>query len=108
MLVLMRFAPPWVVVSLLALIRACCRRLAMVARLVVLRGVSGAVSAVAARIVADNPLTVWRVARMCRRLALVVSRLWVKFRPLPRPAVGFRVRVRLLLVVALLFPCCRA
>lgn len=50
--VLRRFAPPWVAVGLLALIRACCRRLAMVARLVVLRGVSVAVSVAVARMVA--------------------------------------------------------
>ena len=66
MLVLMRFAPPWVAASLLALIWACCRRLAMVARLVVLRGVSGAVSVAGARMLAVSHrlASLLRVARL--------------------------------------------
>ena len=102
----MRFAPPWVAVGLLALIRACCRRLVMVARLVVLRGVSVAESEVGAHMAADSPQASYRAVRLCRLLA--VSRLWVSCRLLPRPVAGFRVRARLLLAVVLPFLCCRA
>lgn len=81
------------VASLLALIRACCRRLAMVARLVVLRGVSVAASEVGARMAAVShrlaaPLRVvrLRVASHPHRLrvvCLVRARLAVPLVALP-------------------------
>ena len=97
MLVLRRFAPPLVVASLLALIRACCRRLAMVARLVVLRGVSVAVSVAVARMVAASH----RLAALLRVVRLRVAShprlLWVVCLVRARLAVP---------LVALLCLCC--
>ena len=89
----MRFAPPWVAVGLLALIRACCRRLVMVARLVVLRGVSVAVSVAVARMVAVSHrlAALLRVAHLrvashqhlLRVVCLVLARLAVPLVALP-------------------------
>lgn len=67
--VLRRFALPWAVASLLALMRACCRRLVRVARLVALRGVSGAVSVAVARMVAVSH----RLAALLRVVRLRVA-----------------------------------
>ena len=80
------------------MIRACCRRLAMVARLVVLRGVSVAVSVAVARMAAVSH----RLAALLR-----VARLRVASHP-HRLRVVCLVRARLVVpLVALPCLCCR-
>ena len=101
-----RFAPPLAGLPRPLLLTARWMRLRVAGRRVRLV-VSGAVSVAGARMAADSPPTVRRAVCLCRLLALAVSRLWVSCRLLPRPVAGFLVRVRLLLVVALLFLCCR-
>lgn len=105
-LVLRRFAPPLAAQSRPPLLTARWMRLLVAGRLVRLV-VSVAVSVADARMAADSPPTMRRAVLPCRLLALAVSRLWVSRRLLPRPVAGFRVRARLLLVVARLFLCCR-
>ena len=106
-LVLRRFAPP------LAdphhpplLLMARWMRLRVAGRLVRLV-VSVAVSVGDARMAAVSPQTVQRVALPRRLSVLVALQPWVAHLLLPRPVVGFRVRARQVLAMALLFPCCR-